>query len=193
MGRIPLQNEDQQSIISLVQQIGLYKELLSQVTYQNQLLSRDISMRQNIPMNQMKYPQQDQYSSALQNLQGGLGSMNFMGNMNSSLQNLMGGQNIPNLSGLQGQNIQGSGVKNYSDPQRYSGNLMGNQVQNITLTQGRGLEKPVEEKEVSYPQGNEMGMGMGMRDLSMMGQDMMGNYGMRGMSNNYEMIRNMVL
>lgn len=33
-----------------MQQIELYKELLAQVTYQNQLLSRDISIKQNHPM-----------------------------------------------------------------------------------------------------------------------------------------------
>jgi len=46
-----------------MQQIGLYKELLSQVTYQNQLLSRDINFKQqqnsniggNINNNQSQY------------------------------------------------------------------------------------------------------------------------------------------
>jgi hypothetical protein len=50
LSRLP-QNEDQQSIVCLMQQIELYKELLAQVTYQNQLLSRDITIKQNHPMN----------------------------------------------------------------------------------------------------------------------------------------------
>ena len=71
------QSEEQQSIITLMQQVGLYKELLQQVAYQNQLLSRDISMRQqqqqqNTP-NNMKYPQEGFGN----NMQG----MGFMGGM----------------------------------------------------------------------------------------------------------------
>jgi hypothetical protein len=75
--KIPLQNEEQQSIICLIQQTALYKELLSQVSYQNQLLSRDISIkRQNAAMNQLQYSNGDmtQYNN--------FGGMNFMGNMN---------------------------------------------------------------------------------------------------------------
>ena len=45
-GRMNPQNEDQPSLLCLMQQIELYKELLAQVTYQNQLLSRDISIKQ---------------------------------------------------------------------------------------------------------------------------------------------------
>lgn len=53
-------NEDQQSVMCLMQQIELYKELLAQVTYQNQLLSRDIGIKQS-PMGSF----------------GGMGSMNY--------------------------------------------------------------------------------------------------------------------
>ena len=63
---MPLQNEEQQSMLCLIQQIGLYKELLAQVNYQNQLLTRDITMKQQ---------QQQQ-----QNNMGQFGgNMNFMG------------------------------------------------------------------------------------------------------------------
>lgn len=40
---------DQQSVMSLLQQIGLYRELLTQVAYQNSLLQRSMSNTMNNP------------------------------------------------------------------------------------------------------------------------------------------------
>lgn len=98
IGRLPMQNEEQQSIMCLIQQIGLYKELLSQVTYQNQILSRNINFKQQ--GNYSAMPQMSQY--------GGMG-MNFMGLNPMSMQ----GMGMMGMQGLQGgySNLMGS---NYS-------------------------------------------------------------------------------
>lgn len=42
MSRVPPQVQEQQSMMCLLQQISLYRELLAQVTYQNQLLGRNL-------------------------------------------------------------------------------------------------------------------------------------------------------
>jgi len=58
-----------------MQQIALYKELLSQVTYQNQLLSRDITIKhQNAALNTMN---QLKYSNGDMSHYGNLTGMNF--------------------------------------------------------------------------------------------------------------------
>ena len=91
---MPMQTEEQQSIISLMQQIGLYKELLSQVSYQNQLLSRDISARQ--PNAQIKMPSQ------LEQSQPGQGQfatgVQGMGNLMA----MSGMQGMSNMGGMGG-------------------------------------------------------------------------------------------
>ena len=43
MGRLSPQLQEQQSMLCLLQQINLYRELLTQVTYQNQLLGRNLN------------------------------------------------------------------------------------------------------------------------------------------------------
>jgi hypothetical protein len=98
IGRLPMQNEEQQSIMCLIQQIGLYKELLSQVTYQNQILSRDINFKQQGNYNAM--PQMGQY--------GGMG-MNFMGINPMGMQG-MGMMGMQGMQGIQGgySNLMGS-------------------------------------------------------------------------------------
>lgn len=103
MGRMPLQNEEQQSIVCLIQQIGLYKELLSQVTYQNQLLSRDITYKQQqnamSSLSQLKYPNDlNQFAPNLQNMQNMQG-MNFLGGMNNPLAGMSSMGNNPSMSG----------------------------------------------------------------------------------------------
>ena len=74
MNRSPLPSDDPNSIVCLLQQINLYKELLSQVTYQNELLSRDIHLKQQTP-NSMPFgtlPELSYFSSMNMNM-GGLG------------------------------------------------------------------------------------------------------------------------
>ena len=107
MGRgMPMQTEEQQSIISLMQQIGLYKELLSQVSYQNQLLSRDISARQ--PNTQIKMPSQmeqgqpgqGQFGAGVQGMgnlmaMSGMQGMSNMGGM-GGMASMMGNPNLVN-------------------------------------------------------------------------------------------------
>jgi len=97
IGRLPLQNEEQQSIMCLIQQIGLYKELLSQVTYQNQILSRDINFKQQGNYNTM--PQMGQMGQMGQ--YAGMG-MNYMGMNPMSMpgMGMMGMQGgYPNMMG----------------------------------------------------------------------------------------------
>ena len=43
MGRLSPQLHEQQSMLCILQQINLYRELLTQVTYQNQLLGRNLN------------------------------------------------------------------------------------------------------------------------------------------------------
>lgn len=133
MGRLPLQNEEQQSIVCLIQQIGLYKELLSQVTYQNQLLSRDITYKQQQnamnSLSQLKYPSDlNQFSSNMQNLQGMQG-MNFLGGINNPLgsmatamPNAMGNSAMAMNSNMPGMgNNLGMGLSNLQGLQGLSG------------------------------------------------------------------------
>ena len=66
MNRLSPQLQEQQSMLCLLQQINLYRELLTQVTYQNQLLGRNLGsgqmMQENIKMNEEmnQNPQQTQ-------------------------------------------------------------------------------------------------------------------------------------
>lgn len=104
--------------MSLIQQIGLYKELLSQVTYQNQLLSRDITFKQQQhnamnSLSQLKYPHNDisQFNNSHPAINFmGLNNNNSIGiGMNSSsnnlgLSNLQNLQNLSNLAGLSNMN-----------------------------------------------------------------------------------------
>ena len=46
MGRLSPQMQEQQSMLCLLQQINLYRELLAQVTYQNQILGRNVGQSQ---------------------------------------------------------------------------------------------------------------------------------------------------
>mgnify|MGYP006897144555 CR=1 FL=1 len=113
MNRQPLQNDDQQSILCLVQQVSLYKELLAQISYQNQLLSRDINIKQQQQgnmsqfgggnnMNYMNLPGMEMSNSGVNNNMNSLGTMNSMNNLNnlnnlSSLANSMGNMNLQSL------------------------------------------------------------------------------------------------
>lgn len=103
-----------------MQQIELYKELLAQVTYQNQLLSRDISIKQNHPINGFS----------------GMQGMNYhhMGQMGAMGYGNQGGLNSSSLSHGMPQNMMGG--NSYAS----SGNMMG-----MMMGQGRG-EMPGKEK-----------------------------------------------
>lgn len=48
LGRMSPQLQEQQSMVCLLQQINLYRELLAQVTYQNQLLGSNVSSNQGL-------------------------------------------------------------------------------------------------------------------------------------------------
>lgn len=48
MNRLNPQLQEQQSMLCLMQQINLYRELLTQVTYQNQLLGRNLGQGPNM-------------------------------------------------------------------------------------------------------------------------------------------------
>jgi hypothetical protein len=117
LGKLPLQNEEQQSIVCLIQQIGLYKELLSQVTYQNQLLSRDITYKQQNNLGQFG-------NMPGMNFMGGMNPMNI-GNMNnlSSLGNNMGNgiNSLGNMSSMSSQNLTNSQMHNLNNLQPMSG------------------------------------------------------------------------
>lgn len=113
LGRMPLQTEEQQSILCLIQQISLYKELLSQVTYQNQLLSRDITFKQQQQNVMQQHSAMGQFGGMQgMNYLGGLGGMNLgnlgnlgnMGNLNAmnNGMNNNGMNNMNNLSSLSG-------------------------------------------------------------------------------------------
>ena len=103
MNRQPLQSEDQQSIVCLVQQIGLYKELLAQISYQNQLLARDINFKQqgnmnhqlqSSPMNMnnfMNMPGMDMGGMNMNGMPGLGSSMGGMGNLGNMASMLGGG------------------------------------------------------------------------------------------------------
>jgi hypothetical protein len=209
MGRLPLQNEEQQSIVCLIQQIGLYKELLSQVTYQNQLLSRDITYKQQQnamnSLSQLKYPNDlSQFSNNMQNLQGinflggmnnPLGSMatampNNLGNstmaMNSSMpgtpNNLgMGLSNLQGLQGLSGLGLSGMGAGLMgSNILHNADGMLGNQVTlNNLINQNRSAES-AKEKEANAPPTNPGMLPMGMG-------------GMSGLGSNYDLIKSMIL
>jgi hypothetical protein len=209
MGRLPLQNEEQQSIVCLIQQIGLYKELLSQVTYQNQLLSRDITYKQQQnamnSLSQLKYPNDlSQFSSNMQNLQGMQG-MNFLGGMNNPLgsmatamPNSMGNSNmnmnsslsgmpnnmgmgLSNLQGLSGLGLSGMGAGLMgSNILHNADGMLGNQVTlNNLINQNRSAEN-AKEKEANAPPTNPAMLPMGAM-------------GMSGLGSNYDLIKSMIL
>ena len=129
MNRQPLQNDDQQSILCLAQQVSLYKELLAQISYQNQLLSRDINMKQqgNMPqfgggnnMNYMNLPGMEMSNSGVNNSNmNSLGNMNNMNNMNSmnSMNNLNNLSNLANSMGnMNLQSLQSNMLNSISIP-----------------------------------------------------------------------------
>ena len=98
MGRMPA-SEDQQSIVCLIQQVNLYKELLSQVTYQNKLLTRDISFKHQNPMSQFAGMQNLNYLNAMGGLNlNGLGNLAALGNLGPM--GGMGGAGMPNMGGM---------------------------------------------------------------------------------------------
>ena len=169
MGRLPLQNEEQQSIVCLIQQIGLYKELLSQVTYQNQLLSRDITYKQQQSamnsLSQLKYPNDlNQFSGSMQNLQGMQG-INFLGGMNNPL----GG--MPNMS-----NSMGNGSMTMNTNLPGMGNNLGMSLGGVSNLQGlQGLS--------------------GLAGISSMGPGMMGSnilHNADGMLGNQVTLNNLI-
>lgn len=199
----------------LIQQIGLYKELLSQVTYQNQLLSRDITFKQQQnhlnSLNQLKYPHNElQFNAQGINYMTGINPQMTMSGMPavSNLQNL---QNLSNLAGLSGMgsNMMGSNLAFNSD------NMLNNQVSlNNLINQNRNAENSKEKEGGSAAIGKDAGMSMlgGMGGMASMGGLNLNNLGaMGGMSNmgsmasmgsmngmpglgsNYDIIKNMVL
>lgn len=112
MNKMPLQSEEQQSIVSLIQQIGLYKELLSQVTYQNQLLTRDISFKQvNSQHNMGQFGQM-----------GGMNFLNSMAGMQGA--NGMQGNSLPGMQSNGLSTIQGNGMSGMSNNMNVMSNNM---------------------------------------------------------------------
>jgi len=131
-----------------MQQIGLYKELLSQVTYQNQLLSRDINYKQQNSSNNVSsninslssigQPKYSHNEIPFGGLAGGMSNLNFLGGMNlNSWNNSNNHNNMPGL-GFQGMgNGLGLNMMN-SNPFSYVDNLFGNQVNlNPHISQNR--------------------------------------------------------
>lgn len=212
MNKIPLQNEEQQSIICLIQQINLYKELLAQVNYQNQLLTRDITYRQQnaMSMNQMRNPHNDmsQY-----------GNLNYLGNMNSQLGGLgsqlgglgsqlggmnsqMGGLNMQNLPGMSGLGGLSSGVLGSNQYIMIDG-MLGNQMNlgGMMMNPNRPGDNLPKEKE-PQPQPNPLS-GSGIKDSGLL-NNLGGLGGLGGLSglggmggvfgnNSFDFIKNIVL
>ena len=148
MNRQPLQNDDQQSILCLVQQVSLYKELLAQISYQNQLLTRDINNKQqgNMPhhygggnnMSYMNLPGMEMSNN--NNGMNSLGNMN-MNNLNTlnnlaSITNNMANMNLQSLN----PNMLNSNFSIYQD------NMMNNQINmpNMMMNQQQNrMENPM--------------------------------------------------
>lgn len=126
LGRLPPPNDDQQSIVCLIQQVNLYKELLSQVTYQNQLLTRDITFKQ-----------QQQQMQGLNYLQA-MNGMNING-----LSNLGGIGSLPGMmnpiSGV-GPGLMGNGQ--YLNQDMLNGQL--NLINSLMLNQNRPPQAPAD-------------------------------------------------
>ena len=188
MGRgMPMQTEEQQSIISLMQQIGLYKELLSQVSYQNQLLSRDISARQ--PNASLKFPsqldqtqpqQQGQFGGGMQGvgnfmsmgMQGvpGMGGMSGMGGMNPMMANpaLMGqmGRDMTGGMAAMGQLAPQMGMAGGSEQQE--GGMTGQPIDmsSLAMMAGGGMNPMVNPMGMNGM--NPMGFGMGGQNMGNM-------------------------
>jgi hypothetical protein len=132
MARSPLPSDDPNSVVCLIQQINLYKELLSQVTYQNQLLSRDIQLKQQSPMQPF----------------GTIPGLNFL---NSMSMNPMA-MGMGNLGGLPGMNPLSS-VPSVMGNGFISPDLMNSHMSvlnNLMLTQAnnRQIDAVTKEKEV---------------------------------------------
>lgn len=111
MGRMPIQNEEQQSIVCLLQQVGLYKELLAQITYQNQMLSRDMTIKQAMgqqAMGQQGMGQQTMGQQAMGQQQAHTMGQQLMGHqypgMNLSYMGLPGmGVDMSNMNSMANQ------------------------------------------------------------------------------------------
>lgn len=71
VNRLHLNPQESQSMAYLLQQINLYRELLNQVTYQNELLGRNMNQTSSMGASETQDP--------LQNLNMGGNGMRFRG------------------------------------------------------------------------------------------------------------------
>jgi len=85
-------------------------------------------------------------------MQNSMGSIGLYNGINPTMQGFMGAQSMP----MQSKSMQGvsasalgstSGPKNFSEqPQRYSGSMIGSQVQNITLNSSKAPPRAAEKQ-----------------------------------------------
>jgi hypothetical protein len=142
LGRMPLPNEEQQSIMGLIQQIALYKEMLSQATYQNQILSRDVKQQQSAfgGLGGMKFGHEMQQFAGLPNM-GYMGGLN-MGGMMQGMQN-----NLQNIQNNLQTNLQNNLQNNMQNNHNLQNNLQGLQgmgnnlsTSNMQAMQNNGIQ-----------------------------------------------------
>lgn len=103
---------DQQPIMKLMQQISIYQELLAQLTYQNQLLGRNMGINNTNPNSQMSMnnPQMNNPQMTNQMGQNPMTShLNYPPELLNSMLSSMGGSlamnglnNLPNLNNPSG-------------------------------------------------------------------------------------------
>lgn len=190
MGRMPIQNEEQQSIVCLLQQVGLYKELLAQITYQNQMLSRDMTLKQTMGqqgMGQQAMGQQAMGQQAMGQQQTHAMGQQVMGHqypgMNLGYMSLPGmGVDMSSMSSMANQmgnmgQVKGMAQMNPMASFSTSQSMMnsnGQHVMNSQMNLMQGQPRPEQQKEVPSQAETPM-MGMGMN------------------SGNYEIIKSMVM
>ena len=181
-----------------MQQIGLYKELLAQVTYQNQLLSRDITYKQQQEqamnsLGQLKYPHNNLAGFNMQNLNY-LGGMNAnmgmagLGGLGNAVSNLQNMQNMSNMAGLSGLNSNMLGGNVHYNPNA----MMNDQVSlNNLINQTRSAENASKDKDQSMSNSNNANSLSGSAANFNTMNGGMGGFG--GMPSNFDLIKSMVL
>jgi hypothetical protein len=128
--------------MGLIQQIALYKEMLSQATYQNQILSRDVKQQQSAfgGLGGMKFGHEMQQFAGLPNM-GYMGGLN-MGGMMQGMQN-----NLQNIQNNLQTNLQNNLQNNMQNNHNLQNNLQGLQgmgnnlsTSNMQAMQNNGIQ-----------------------------------------------------